>query len=91
MLIMLNPPNLNEELFNVIMCLLIGPLFRFYGRNLSNVCIGFMKNWRHQKIILRLTLVKGYDPIEIFLTKDEAQEILKGAKINILLHWPRLS
>ena len=39
------------------MCLffLIGPFSRFYGRNSSNFCVSFLENWRHQKVVLRLT------------------------------------
>ena len=34
---------------------LIAPLFRFYGRNLSNFGVGFLENLRYQKYILKST------------------------------------
>ena len=42
---------------NIIECLylMIWQLFRFLGRNLSNFCVGFLENLRHQKYILKLT------------------------------------
>ena len=35
--------------------LLIEPIFSFLGRNSSNFCIGFLENWRDQKVLLKLT------------------------------------
>ena len=42
---------------DIIECLysMIWPLFRFLGRNLSKFFVGFLKNVRHKKDILKLT------------------------------------
>ena len=39
--------------------LMIWPLFRFLGKNLSKFFVGFLEYFRHQKEILKLTDLKG--------------------------------
>ena len=42
---------------HIIECLylMIWPLFRFLGENMSKFCVGFLENLRHQKDVLKLT------------------------------------
>ena len=53
--------------------LMIWPLFRFLGRNLSNCFIGFLENLRYQKDILKLTdLYSVHEDIDNVSDKLEA-------------------
>ena len=72
----------------IIECLylMIWPLFRFLGRNLSNFFVGFLENLRHQKDILKLTdlyvlLISGHSIPSVNLAYM-LQYVLKGDLFN---------
>ena len=68
---MLNSPSLNINF-------LIQPLFRFQGRNLSNFYFGFLENWRHQNVVLRLTDLQGHHCTEPVIPKGTSAKPFPG-------------
>ena len=85
---------LNKLYANLFLSLffLISPFFRFWGRNLSNFCGGFLKNLRHQKYILKLTDLYSC-PLKI--TSNDLLFLLgfwpkgSGSKVPAQRFWPK--
>ena len=58
---------------------MVWPLFNFVGRNLSNFCVGLLKNFQHQKFILKLS-----DLYNCHLVKKQFSDVDLNIKIRYL-------
>ena len=59
---------------------MVWPLFNFVGRNLSNFCVGLLKNFQHQKFILKLS-----DLYNCHLVKKQFSDVEKYATWEFIL------
>ena len=64
---------------------MIGPLFNFWGRNSSNFSVGILENWRHQKVILKLTNLY-YSAVRLAACYTGNYDFMRYPQIEFF-HW----